>query len=159
MGRSFEEGKNGKNTIVPILASHCPIDLVIIMLGTNDMKNRFSLNASDISLGAGVLVNLALKSKSGDKWGAPKVLLVSPIHIGENIRESEFADLFNVDTVVQTSRMLAKYYEGIAGTYGCEYMDAAVVAAPSPVDALHLDAVGHGLLGKAIAENTRIILE
>lgn len=38
----FEEGKNGKNTIAPILASHCPLDLVIIMLGTNDMKNRFS---------------------------------------------------------------------------------------------------------------------
>lgn len=81
------------------------------------------------------------------------------IHIGENIRESEFADLFSVDIVIRTSRKLAKYYEGIAGACGCEYMDAAVVAAPSPVVALHLDTVGHGLLGKAIAKYARIILE
>jgi lysophospholipase L1-like esterase len=155
----FEEGKNGKETLIPILSSHCPLDLVIIMLGTNDLKNRFGLSACDISLGAGVLVDLAMKSKSGDLWGTPKVLLVSPVHIADNICDSEFAGFFNVDTVVQTSRKLGNYYKGISASYGCDFMDAAAVVAPSPVDAIHLDAQSHGLLGRAVADRVRMILE
>lgn len=155
----FEEGKNGKTTIIPILASHCPLDMVIIMLGTNDLKYRFGLNACDISLGAGVLVHMALNSNSGDQWGAPKVLLVSPIHIGDNIHDSEFADFFDADSVVQTSKKLAAHYQTIADSLGCAVLDAASIAEPSPVDALHLDAIGHGVLGRAIADKVKSILE
>jgi len=154
----FEPGKNGKTVITPELASHCPLDLVIIMLGTNDLKSRFGVSACDISVGAGVLVELALASKSGDLWGTPMVLLVSPIHIGDNIRDSEFGEFFDTNTVVEVSRQLSACYQKVAAAYGCAFFDAATVAKPSPVDALHLDEAGHHQLGLALAEQVKNLL-
>ena len=69
---------NGQDYLVPCLKSHRPLDLVIIMLGTNDLKNRFSLSARDIAKGAAVLVGIVFKSDCGVKQAAPKVLLVAP---------------------------------------------------------------------------------
>lgn len=155
----FEPGKNGKTMITPVLATHCPLDLVIIMLGTNDLKTRFGVSAFDIALGAGTLVELALNSKSGDHWGTPKVLLVSPIHIGENIRTSEFADLFDLDHVISVSKQLAGFYRHIAEANGCAFLDAAAVASPGAYDSLHLEEDGHRLLGLAIAEHVIKILD
>lgn len=155
----FEPGKNGKTVITPVLASQCPLDLVIIMLGTNDLKSRFGVSACDISLGAGALVELALASKSGDQWGTPKVLLVSPIHIGDTIRDSEFGEFFDVNTVVAVSRQLSGCYRKIAAAHGCAFFDAAAVAAASPVDALHLDEAGHRQLGLALAEQVKTLLD
>jgi lysophospholipase L1-like esterase len=128
------------------------------MLGTNDLKSRFGVSACDISLGAGALVELALASKSGDLWGTPKVLLVSPIHIGDNIRESEFGEFFDTNSVVEVSRRLSACYQKVAAAYGCAFFDAATVAKPSPVDALHLDKAGHHQLGFALAEQVKNLL-
>ncbi len=154
----FESGKNGKTMITPVLATHCPLDLVIIMLGTNDLKSRFGVSACDISLGAGALVDIALASKSGDHWGTPKVLLVSPIHIGDNIRESEFGEFFDINSVVAVSKQLSGCYKKVAAVYGCAFFDAASVAEASPSDALHLDEAGHHRLGLALAEQVRTLL-
>src|SRR6185503_2144360 len=74
----IEGYKNGKEQLIPCLTSHKPIDLVTIMLGTNDLKQRFSLSAYDIAEGAGVLVNIVQKSDCGPQEGAPKVLLMAP---------------------------------------------------------------------------------
>ena len=60
-----------------LLKSHETVDLLILMLGTNDTKERLGANATCIGLGMERLVRKAL---SVDCWGdhAPNVLIVSP---------------------------------------------------------------------------------
>jgi len=79
----IEGYKNGKEYLIPCLESHRPVDLVIIMLGTNDLKKRFSLSTFEIANGAKVLVNIVQKSKAGPGEIAPKVLLMAPPPVGK----------------------------------------------------------------------------
>ena len=60
------------------LESHRPLDLVTLMLGTNDLKARFGSSASDIAQGAASLADMMLRSGCGPDGGAPVVLLISP---------------------------------------------------------------------------------
>lgn len=155
--------KNGRSYLLPCLESHAPIDLVIIMLGTNDLKLRFNLPATDIAEGAGVLVDLALRSKSGHADSAPLVLLVSPIAVGDNITagqlgQSRLGQIFGADSRRRSLEFPA-WYRTVAQTRDCAFLDAAGFAQPSPLDAIHLEAKGHHSLGLAIAGQVRQMLE
>jgi lysophospholipase L1-like esterase len=86
----IEGYKSGKEYLIPCLETHKPIDLVVIMLGTNDLKRRFSLSALDIANGAGVLVDIVLKSSAGPDEGAPKVLVLTSI-MHKNLCASQHA--------------------------------------------------------------------
>ena len=74
----IEGYKNGREYLIPCLESQKPLDLVIIMLGTNDLKLRFSLPAYDIAEGAGVLVEIAQKSQAGPDEGAAPSAAAGP---------------------------------------------------------------------------------
>ena len=78
----FEEGRSGRAYLGPCLASHAPVGVLVIMLGTNDSKLSFHLGATEIANGAGALVDLALRSGSGPDGGPPAVLLVVPPLLG-----------------------------------------------------------------------------
>jgi lysophospholipase L1-like esterase len=51
----LEDYRNGKETLIPCLLSNAPLDLVALMLGSNDLKSRFNASAFDIARGAGIL--------------------------------------------------------------------------------------------------------
>ena len=87
----IELHKNGAAYLPPCLESHKPVDLVIIMLGTNDLKQRFSLPACDIAAGVGVLVDLVKKSDSGTGGTAPGVLILIPPEVR---KLTDFAEIF-----------------------------------------------------------------
>jgi len=150
----IEGYKNGKEYLVPCLESHKPIDLVIIMLGTNDLKMRFSLPPSDIAAGAGVLVDIVQKSCAGPENRAPEVLLLAPPHIKGL---SDFAEMFAGGP--QKSLLFAKHFKSIADMYGCYFLDAASVVEPSPVDGVHLEESEHLKLGTVVAEKVRMIFK
>jgi len=155
----LEDYRNGKEYLIPCLRSHKPLDLVIIMLGTNDLKKRFSLPAYDIAAGAGLLADIVLKSGTGHHGGSPKVLLISPIGVGDNINESEFGETFGGENSIVTARKFAYHYKRISEQLGCDFLDAAEIANPSPIDAIHMEADEHKKLGEAVAQKVRIILE
>ena len=74
----IEGHKNGQTYLVPCLASHKPIDLVVLILGTNDLKMRFSVPADDIARGVGLLCDIILKSDTGRGEKPPQLLLLAP---------------------------------------------------------------------------------
>lgn len=74
-----EDYKNGKKYLLPCLDSHKPLDLVIIMLGTNDLKSRFSVTPFDIGASMENLVKTIIKSDAGVDFQPPKILLVTPV--------------------------------------------------------------------------------
>lgn len=150
----IEEGRNGQTYFLPCLWSHQPIDLVTIMLGTNDLKERFALSAYDIAAGAGVLVNLALKSGAGPNAGAPQVLLMSPPVVG---RLTDYAELF-VEAVAR-SRKFAEHYARVAKARRCHFLDTVPSVTSSELDGIHFEADQHSGLGLAVAARVREILD
>lgn len=146
--------KNGMKYLIPCLASHRPIDLVILFLGTNDLKMRFSLSAAEIAQCIRVLVNIILKSESGPGGSSPKILLVAPPHLTEL---SDFAPEFESGKI--KSRQLGVYYSQVAEEYGCNFLDSSKVVVASNIDGIHLDSAEHVKLGHKIAEIVEEILK
>ena len=145
-------GRNGLTYLVPCLLSHAPVDLVVIMLGTNDTKRIYGLTASEISGGASVLVDAARSSLSGPDDTPPRVLLVAPAPLGEITAESE---QWGFGDSRAESERLAGMYRIVADSAGVGFFDAGSVASVHPDDGVHLDAVACQELGTALAEVVR----
>ncbi len=137
--------KNGKEYLIPCLATHKPLDIVILFLGTNDLKSRFSLTASEIASGIRVLLDLIVKSGSGIDENPPKILLVAPPLIGELSSYSRFSEEF--EGSIEKAEKLGPYFEQAAEEYNCEFLDASKIVQASDVDGIHLEAEEHIKLG------------
>lgn len=138
----------GRTHLEMLLESHRPLDLVILCLGTNDLKRIFHLTASEVALGMGELVRLVLRHDYGVHT-APQVLVLSPILIGKGIESKQFFG-FGAEAT-EESKYLADKYKEVADFYGCGFMSAAWFAGPSETDLLHMDETGHAKLAKALA--------
>jgi lysophospholipase L1-like esterase len=142
----------GKDYLVSCLQSHTPVDLVIIMLGTNDLKKRFSLPACDIAKGVGVLADLTRKANYPSGYLAPQVLLIVPPPI---LEVGRFEEIF--EGGAEKSLKFGAYYADIAATLECCFIDAGKIIRSSPEDGIHFDVGEHAKLGKAVAEKVREI--
>ena len=148
------EYKNGKSYLIPCLESHHPIDLVIMMLGTNDLKHRYGLSAWDIASGAGALVEMIQGSGFGPDGGAPRVLLMAPPPT--RTAGTRFEEMFPDSD--EKSRDLGRQYGLVATELGCEFFDASTVISSSKIDGIHLEPGAQVRLGTAIAGLVRRIL-
>lgn len=155
----IEEGLNGRTTVYDdadmknvngskylevSIATNKPLDLVIIMLGTNDLKEKFNASVKDIGKGLEKLIKILRNPEIYDK----EILLISPIHISDKIVDSEYCESFGGLKGAEKSRMLAGEINRLAREYQCHFMDAADYARADDRDSIHLDAKGH----KALAE-------
>jgi lysophospholipase L1-like esterase len=144
----IEGDKNGLRYLPACLESHAPLDLVILMLGTNDLKARFSLTALDIALGAERLVQTILRSGSGLDGQAPALLLAAPPPIAPS--DEVGAEMFRGGR--EKSLALAQRYRAVAQKWGCGFFDVASVIAVDPADGIHYSEASHRALGDALAE-------
>ncbi len=151
----LSDGRRGIDAIPMLLQTHIPLDLVIVMLGTNDTKIHFSAYAPAIAKGARNISKTILHYDY-DGMAVPKILLVSPIQVGADVLKGPFTD-FNEDSY-RKSLNFAVEYKKIADAFGLYFFDAATAAKPSPIDQIHLDVAGHASLAKALAgEIQRVI--
>lgn len=151
-------GLNGSKSLPAVIAAHVPLDLVIIFLGTNDLKQHFRRSAFDIALGAGKLVSIVQSSGKmfGSGWydyPAPKVLLLAPPPLGE---QGAFGDLFSGGGAKSTQ--LAKQYEMLARSAGVAFFDTADVIETDGVDGVHLSKEAEKALGQAVAKKVDEVL-
>jgi len=149
----IEGYKSGKEYLIPCLETHKPLDLVIIMIGTNDLKKRFSLSAYDIAQGAGVLVDVVNKSGAGRMGEAPRVLLMAPPPLG---KLTEYAEMFEGGT--EKSKRLSEHFRAVAQEHGCEFFDTSKVWRSSDIDGIHMERKEHEALGKEVAQIIKRIL-
>lgn len=157
----FDRNRNGKKMIVSCIENHQPLDLIIIMLGSNDMKKIFDKSAFDIARGAGTLAKMAMDCtrENSHTDNAAKILLVSPTHIKKAIEKSLFAEEFDYRESYEKTLQLAPQLQIIAEELHIEFMDAALVANPSEEDGLHLTKKGHMDLAHAFVKKLKEILE
>jgi lysophospholipase L1-like esterase len=151
----LEPGRRGIDYLYPCLRSHRPLELVIIMLGTNDLKARFGVPASDVALGAEMLVRTALQSESGPGDGAPLVLLVAPPPFAP-LPPTRFNHMFAGGE--EKSHLLAGEYAKVAALHNVGFFDAGSVITSSPLDAIHFEADAQQTLGRALAVEVKRML-
>jgi lysophospholipase L1-like esterase len=142
----IEPGRNGLTYLRPCIESHAPIDLIIVMLGTNDLKHRFDLTPSDIAQSAAALAETAHRfAHRADRTHAP-VLLVAPPPV---TTLTEYDQMYA--GAREKSRHFAHYYRLAAGWHHLPFFDAGSVVVSSDKDGIHLDADEHRKLGEALA--------
>ncbi|MBE0528630.1 MAG: SGNH/GDSL hydrolase family protein [Thermoleophilia bacterium] len=147
--------RSGLRLLAPVLETHAPLDLVIVMLGTNDISYAWA-TAADAADGAAAIAHLVLRSEMGPGGAAPKVLLVCPPPVGP-FTNSENPELW--DGAEGKSRALPREFARVAAALRCPWMDAGGVIATSALDGWHFEAAQHELLGVAAAAKVRELLE
>jgi lysophospholipase L1-like esterase len=149
----IEGYKSGVKYLIPCLQSHSPLDLVIIMLGTNDLKKRFSLSAYDIAQGAGVLVQTVLQSQAGPADTAPEILLLCP---PKATKLTDFAQLF--EGAEAKSAKFPEEFARVARELKCPLLDTTAVVVTSQADGIHIEAGQHQRLGEAVAQKVKELI-
>jgi lysophospholipase L1-like esterase len=142
--------KNGRTVLPALLETHRPLDLVVILLGTNDCKARFGLRGWDVAASVGALAQVVLRSDAGPGGAAPDVLLAAPVPIEE---AGALAEMFQGGPA--RSRAIAPALRDEAARLGCGFFDAGRVCAVDPRDGVHLTAEGQRALGLAMADAVR----
>lgn len=145
--------KNGRTYLTPCIQSHTILDLIIIMLGTNDLKARFAQPASEVAMGIGCLVYDIKELAPGPNGSVPEIMIVSPPPMMDDIKEWE--SIFS--GAQQKSRELALQFEIIADSLEVHFFDAGLVCECDPSDGFHINDKAHALLGKAIAHEVEAI--
>ena len=141
----IHESMDALSVAYPLLKSHEVIDLLIIMLGTNDVKERFNANAACIGAG---MERLIQKCKTVDCWGGkePNILVVAPPRIKEG-----FHDEVMGDGCVEKSKGVAGWYKIIAERNNVHFLDAEGCEF-NQIDFMHLTRKGHAQLAEKLAE-------
>lgn len=152
-------GMNGATYLPAALASHLPLDLVIIMLGTNDTKEPLKNSTLDIALGVMKLASMVKNTNGGvfSTYPHPKVMIVAPPPLGK-ITVEWVAKLYN-DASVQKSKELAGVLGSLAGAVGIPFVDAGKIISTDGVDGIHFTAQAQQTLGKAMAEKVKELLK
>lgn len=145
--------KNGRRYLRPCLLSHMPVDLLIIMLGTNDLKIRFNKPASEVAMGVSVLIHDTMETGCGPNGKVPEILLVAPPPMLTDLKD--WQPVFAGGS--EKSHELALEFEYAADSLGVHFFDAGRVVSSCPADGFHLDAEGHRLLGEALAREVHAI--
>ena len=142
--------KSGVQYLPPCLMSHNPIDVFVVMLGTNDLKQRFGLNAVTIAHNLTHFVKLVRAYGEDSNGDSPRVLVIAPPLVGDWLIGTQMENHFGSDAP-ERSRALATSFRRYARLLKCDYLNAADVTQPCKLDAIHLTAEAQRALGTAVA--------
>ena len=142
--------RSGVRVLPALLESHKPLDLVIVMLGTNDLKNCFHVSPADIAFCLDRLVRMIRAAGAGPEGGAPDVIVTAPPPI---LEVGCLAEMF-ADGAAK-SLGLAAAIRGMTERLDTGFIDAGQIIAVSPVDGIHFEAEAQVALGLAMAAAVR----
>jgi lysophospholipase L1-like esterase len=148
--------RNGARTLPTSLYMHAPVDLVIFLLGANDMKPHIAGTAIAAMQGMRRLISIAKNHNPGlGDDTRPDILIIAPPPLCET-GDPEFAAMFAGG--IPESRMLASLYADLADEQGVGFFDASSVSRTTPVDGVHLDAANTRAIGKALIPVATVML-
>ncbi len=140
--------RNGREPLMMLLESNAPIDLVIIMLGTNDIISMLNKSAEESASGMLSLIRIIYQSLSGPEGGIPKIMIISPPVIG-NL--SGFMSLY-YNSKKDESGKLANYHKTFCKQFGCNFIDSNEFISTCEPDGLHISRESQRILGIKVAE-------
>ncbi len=148
-------GRNGRTYLLPALLSHNPIDVVVLMLGTNDLKTQFGRAATKVAAAIARLLDDVAAHARTDTGQPPKVVLVSPPHI--DVTAPDFAEVngaFYDATSAAKAAQLAGLLAELAAAHGATFVDAATVT-ETGADGTHFSVPSHERFAGVLADEVR----
>ena len=149
--------KSGVDYLPPCLMSHNPLDVVILMLGSNDTKRRFHLTPMTIGQSMMQLVRVVKAYGMNVEGDPPHIIITAPPVILDNLMETRHAECFG-EQAIAVSRGLSAELHRVSKLLRCDFFDAGPYAEVSRLDAVHMTAKGHLCLAEAMADKIRTIL-
>ena len=146
--------KSGVSYLPPCLMSHNPLDVVVIMLGTNDTKRRFGLTPMTIGQSMMQLVRACKLYGMNAAGDPPHIIITAPPPILDNLMESRHAECFG-EQAIAVSKGLGPELLRVSKLLRVDFFDAAPFAEVSSLDAVHMTARGHLQLAEAMAEKLK----
>ena len=140
--------RNGLTMLSPLLEAHAPLDIVLIMLGTNDSAPSYGLTPGRIAMNCSALIRTVRSTLPGIGFAAPAIVLMAPPLLGA--LSAEMA-LFYAGGEA-TSQGLAEAYRITAEYFDCHFFDAGSVVQASAVDGVHLDPESQRKLALAVKD-------
>ena len=150
-----DENRNGSTALPMLLSSHQPLDLVIIMLGSNDTKHPWWSRASDARRGMQRMVEIVQRFEWGVDMEAPKILIMAPPPL-VHTDLSDFDKMFG--HAIKESQNFGKEYKNLAELLGIAFFDAGSVIQSDPNDGVHFDRDSSRNLGEALAPLVKKLL-
>lgn len=148
--------RNGAKALPMLLGTHQPIDLVVVLLGTNDLKRHTGGGrAFEARIGMERIVEIIQTFPYHRGMSVPKILIVAPPSFVAT-DDPDFTLLFSHG--IEESQKLPAAYGLVADEYGCDVFDASEICETTPLDGVHLDAENTRRLGDALVEPVRTIL-
>lgn len=147
---------NGSAYLPSALASHLPLDLVIVMLGTNDTKSFFRRTPYEIANGMAKLLGQIATSAGGvgTPYPAPRALVIAPPPLTP-MPHAWFQGMFEGGH--EKTRELAKHYQALAAFTGASFLNAGDHITTDGVDGIHFTPQNNADLGRAVANKVRAI--
>ena len=155
--RVEEEGLNGRTTMFddPLdvcrnglegidysMLTNCPVDLVILMLGTNDVKEFFGMPPYVVARGCARLIERIQAGGYGPGGGTSEILLCAPLKLPDTLPGSWLGDEFGPGAI-QRNDALPAFYEKVAAEKGVHFLNAAEFVTADPADSIHMNEQGH----------------
>ena len=150
-----EAWKNGETYLVPCLHSHYPLDLVVFMLGTNDLQIKKDITAEELPKGISRLIDIVRQySELGRDGISPEILIIAPPEIRPSAPEGRTAVYakFRCEIGRELSLLFPKIYAQVAKEKGCYFLDSQKYVQPCPADGVHFEEESHIRLGQAVAQ-------
>lgn len=144
-------GRKGVNSLSKCLEDDGAVDYAILMLGTNDCKSYYHVSADTIGEGIEECLDVLLKYLEPEK-----ILLVSPIALGDEVWRPDKDPDFDKESVV-VSKQLKEVYKSVADSRGVHFLAAADYVSASPVDNEHMDGASHRIFADVVYENLKAI--
>lgn len=145
----------GADYLPPCLSSHAPLDVVVLMLGTNDLSTGVHVNAYYAAAGADRLVKLIRSWGISSGFPTPEVLIVSPPLIDPCVKDVPvMREVFDPQYAPEQSRHFREHYRDAAGLLGCRFL-AAEDYVETGCDGVHMTAGSHRRLAEGLCENIR----
>lgn len=146
-------GRRGIDVLPHLLETYDSLETVVIMLGTNDCKSAYHVDETIIGVGVEQLLQIIQKMQP-----QAKILLVSPIYLGNEVWKKEFDPEFDKNSVTISHR-LKEVYKSIGRKYGVYFLAASDYATYSTIDQEHMNEKNHEKLAEAIYNKIRMMQE
>ena len=144
--------KNAEPYLLPCLLSHRPLDLAILMLGTNDLRLCFHPDDDHLADGVSRLVDIVRSCREcGGGNEPPRILIISPPHIIKPEGRKDFYIARGEEAGARRSRLFKSAYQALAMEKGCYFLDAGEITHTDTADGLHITGESHRALGQAVA--------
>jgi lysophospholipase L1-like esterase len=150
----FKPGRNGLAGLEQRIEINSPLDVVIVMLGTNDFQSTHDLTAWHSAQGLAAIVRAIRRAPIEPGMPVPEVLLIAP----PALQKPQGAIAPKFAGGERRAAGAAREYERMAADERCHFFDAGTVTTTSEIDGVHLDLAQHATLGRAIAARVETLL-